>query len=107
MGSRWRQENYFRYARMHLALDAHDSYTATLDDPDRMVPNPAKKTTRDTLNAARAHLDRVQAATDALLLQWRNPSPGSTVTLSNADYNQITAPLRDAEAHLDKAAIRI
>ena len=38
MGSRWRQENYFRYARMHLALDAHDSYTATDDDPERMVP---------------------------------------------------------------------
>ncbi len=75
MGSRW-QENYFRYARMHLALDAHDSYTATDDDPERMVPNPTKKTTRDTVNNARAHLDRVQAATDALLLDWHTPPAG-------------------------------
>src|ERR1035437_10032764 len=26
MGSRWRQENYFRYARMHFDLDSHDAY---------------------------------------------------------------------------------
>ena len=103
MGSRWRQENYFRYARMHLALDAHDSYTATLDDPNRMVPNPAKKTTRDTVNAARAHLDRVHAATDALLLDWQTPPAGAPVQLSNADYNQITAGLRDAEQALATA----
>ncbi len=103
MGSRWRQENYFRYARMHLALDAHDSYTATDDDPNRMVPNPAKKTTRDTVNNARAHLDRVQADTDALLLDWQTPPAGPPVTLSNTDYNQITAGLRDAEQALATA----
>jgi len=43
MGSRWRQENYFRYARMHFDLDSHDAYTTTDDDPTRLVPNPAKK----------------------------------------------------------------
>ncbi len=43
MGSRWRQENHYRYARMHFDLDSHDSYRAGDDDPDRMVPNPAKK----------------------------------------------------------------
>ena len=103
MGSRWRQENYFRYARMHFALDAHDSYTATDDDPDRMVPNPAKKTTRDTVNAARAHLDRVHAATDALLLDWHTPPAKEPVLLTNADYNQITGPLREAEHALANA----
>lgn len=76
MGSRWRQENYFRYARMHFALDSHDHYTATVDDPTRMVPNPAKKTTREALTAARNRLDRAQAATDAALLEWRTPQPG-------------------------------
>ena len=44
MSSRWREENYFRYARTHFALDALDSYAAAPDDPNRMVPNPAKKT---------------------------------------------------------------
>ena len=38
-----RQENYFRYARTHFALDALDSYAAVPDDPDRLVPSPARK----------------------------------------------------------------
>lgn len=44
---RWRQENYFKYAREHFALDfaldAADSYATIADDPARLVPNPAKK----------------------------------------------------------------
>ncbi len=54
MGSRWRQENYFRYARMHFDLDSHDAYATTDDDPTRMVPNPAKKKAHQRLLAARA-----------------------------------------------------
>lgn len=103
MGSRWRLENYFRYARMHFALDAHDSYAVTDDDPDRMVPNPGKKTSRDTVNTARARLDRVQAATDAALLDWHTPPAGPAVTLTNADHNRITAPLWEAEEALEQA----
>ena len=41
MFNRWRQENYFRYARHHFALDALDTYTVVDDDPDRSVPTPA------------------------------------------------------------------
>jgi hypothetical protein len=43
MGSRWRRENHFRYARIHLDLDSHDPYATTEDDPTPLVPNPAKK----------------------------------------------------------------
>jgi hypothetical protein len=43
MGSRWRQENHYRYGRIHFDLDSHDTYRAADDDPDRTVPNPAKK----------------------------------------------------------------
>ena len=43
MGSRWRQENHYRYARIHFDLDSHDTYRVAGDDPTRMVPNPAKK----------------------------------------------------------------
>ncbi len=47
MGSRWRQENYFRYGRLHLDLDSHDTYTYTYtytyDDPSRSMPNPDKR----------------------------------------------------------------
>ncbi|MBA2695872.1 MAG: helix-turn-helix domain-containing protein, partial [Actinobacteria bacterium] len=52
MGSRWRQENYFRYGRLHLDLDSHDTYTATSDDPSRSVPNPDKRTAHQDVAAA-------------------------------------------------------
>jgi len=54
MGSRWRQENYFRYARMHFDLDSHDVQATTQDDPARLVPNPAKKKAHTKVLAARA-----------------------------------------------------
>ena len=41
--SRWREENYFRYARTHFALDALDSHAATPDDPGRRSPTRPRK----------------------------------------------------------------
>ena len=41
--SRWREENYFRYARTHFALDALDSHAATPDDPAGKSPTRPRK----------------------------------------------------------------
>lgn len=104
MGSRWRQENHFRYARMHFDLDAHDSYTATLDDPDRMVPNPAKKTAHQQVLAAHARLQSATAAADKALLGARTPEPGQTsITVTNQTHNAITAPMIAAEQAYEHA----
>ena len=102
MGSRWRQENYFRFARMHFDLDSHDAYATTDDDPTRMVPNPAKKKAHTKVLAARARYDRALAATDAALLDAVSP-PGMSVLITNTDHDQLTADLRAAEADLDTA----
>jgi hypothetical protein len=103
MGSRWRQENYFRYARMHFDLDSHDAYATTDDDPTRLVPNPAKKKAHKQLLAARARYDRALAATDAALLQAVSPPPDQAVLITNADHDRLTADLRAAETVLDTA----
>ena len=103
MGSRWRQENYFRFARMHFDLDSHDAYATTDDDPTRMVPNPAKKKAHTKVLAARARYDRALAATDAALLDAVSPPPGMSVLITNTDHDQLTADLRAAEADLDTA----
>jgi hypothetical protein len=103
MGSRWRQENYFRYARMHFDLDSHDAYATTDDDPTRLVPNPAKKKAHRQVLAARARYDRALAATDAALLDAVSPPQGQPVLITNADHDKLTADLRDAEATLDTA----
>src|SRR6516162_10144105 len=74
--SRWREENYFRYARTHFALDALDSHAATPDDPAGLAPNPGRK-------AAPAQVARPdflaappQAQRDTTLAAPRNPAPG-------------------------------
>lgn len=104
MGSRWRQENYFRYGRLHLELDSHDSYTATADDPDRSVPNPAKRAAYKKVQAAAARLERERARADAALLAARSPAPGAgQVIITNQVHNQLTAPLRVAEDDLAAA----
>jgi hypothetical protein len=103
MGSRWRQENYFRYARMHFDLDSHDAYATTDDDPARMVPNPAKKKAHQQVLAARARYDRALAATDAALLEAVSPPPREAVLITNADHDRLTADLRAAESNLDAA----
>jgi transposase-like protein len=75
--SRWREENYFRYARTHFALDALDSHAATPDDPDRKVPNPAKKAAAAQVRRAGILAAAVQAQRDASLAALRNPRPAS------------------------------
>ena len=103
MGSRWRQENYFRYARMHFDLDSHDAYATTEDDPTRLVPNPAKKKAHTQVLTARARYDRALAATDAALLNAVSPPPGVSVLITNAARDGLTADLRAAESDLDTA----
>jgi hypothetical protein len=75
MSSRWRQENYFRYARTHFALYALDSYAAALDDPGRLVPNPAKKAAAARVRTAADDVAAAEAARDARLLELRSPPP--------------------------------
>jgi lambda repressor-like predicted transcriptional regulator len=101
--SRWREENYFRYARTHFALDALDSHAATPDDPDRMVPNPAKKTAAARIRQAQAAAQAAETARDAALLQLRSPAPGQAAWITNQVINALAAPVEAAWHELDDA----
>jgi hypothetical protein len=101
--SRWREENYFRYARTHFALDALDSYAATPDDPDREVPNPAKKTAAAQVRRAEIEATAAQAQRDATLAALRNPAPGQPVTITNQMINALDAPVEAAWRELQEA----
>lgn len=61
MFERWRQENFFKYLREEYALDALVDYSVEPDDPDREVPNPARKAIDQRLKDAVAKLDRLRA----------------------------------------------
>lgn len=61
MFSRWRQENFFRYMRAHYGLEALDTYETTPDDPERTVPNPAKKAAAKHIRQAKTELAKAEA----------------------------------------------
>jgi hypothetical protein len=103
MGTRWRQENYFKYAREHFALDALDSYGDQPDDPDRLVPNPAKARALAQVAAARGTVDDAEAGICAAIqdagVRARKPGSGGTATVDPAAATALSA----AEDDLDTA----
>jgi hypothetical protein len=101
--SRWREENYFRYARTHFALDALDSHAATPDNPGRLVPNPAKKTAAARIRQAETAARAAETARDAALLQLRSPAPGQAAYLTNQVINALAAPVEAAWQELEQA----
>lgn len=103
MGSRWRQENHYRYGRIHFALDSHDTYRASDDDSTRMVPNPAKKIAYQKVEKARRALYSAETLRDRQLLAASTPPPGVTAVLTNAMINTINADTHTADATLDAA----
>ena len=101
--SRWQEDNYFRYARTHFALDALDSCAAAPDDPDRKVPNPAKKAAAAQVRRAEVLAAAAQAQRDASLAALRNPAPGQPVTITNQMINALHAPVEAAWRELQEA----
>ena len=103
LASRWREENYFRYARTRFALDALDCYAAAPDDPARLVPNPAKKAAAARVRQAEAATQAAETARDTALLQLRSPAPGQAAWITNQVINALAAPVEAAWHDLDDA----
>jgi hypothetical protein len=61
MLTRWRQENFFKYARAHLGLDVLTTYAAETAE-DREVPNPAVKAATAELKRLRTTAQKLRAA---------------------------------------------
>jgi len=99
MSNRWRQENYFKYAREHFALDALDSYADLPDDPTRLVPNPAKADAVGQVTAARAGVAAANAdlaqALDVATAQAGNPRNRGTATVDPAAGHALRAAQTD------------
>ena len=120
MANRWRQENYFKYAREHFALDALDSYADQGDDLDRLVPNPAKAHAHDQVATARTQVGAANAdlaaAIDDATIAARRPGSGGTATVDPAPSRALAAAAADLAAaknasretpsHLPLAAVR-
>lgn len=62
MFSRWRQENFFRYMRHEFDLDHLPTPAVEPADPQRLVPNPAKRAKKREMDAARQEFARLKQA---------------------------------------------
>jgi hypothetical protein len=120
MANRWRQENYFKYAREHFALDALDSYADQPDDPSRLVPNPAKAQALGRVAAARAgvtgaHTGLAQAIGTAVTQAGRprnkgkaevDPAAAAGLTAAHAHLADARQASRDTPTHLPLGVVR-
>lgn len=70
MFERWRQENFFKYLREEYLIDALTDYEVEPDDPQRSVPNPARKALDKELRKARAHLNKMKETYGTAFLDY-------------------------------------
>jgi hypothetical protein len=61
MFERWRQENFFKYIKAEYLIDALADYQIESDDPNRSVPNPARKALEKEMRRTRSQLEKLRA----------------------------------------------
>ena len=71
MGSRWRQENHYRYARIHFDLDSHDTYRAGEDDRPGWCPTRPRNP--PTSRSKKPGVHCIRPKPPAIVDCWRHP----------------------------------
>lgn len=100
MFERWRQENFFKYMRDEYLIDGLVDYQVEPDDPQRSVPNPARKQVDKELRKARAALKKVQEAFGAAALSRFEDGTAGLRTLT-AEKRKLHQELKEAKARVD------
>ncbi|MHB1544843.1 MAG: helix-turn-helix domain-containing protein [Gammaproteobacteria bacterium] len=95
MFERWRQENFFKYLREEYLIDGLVDYQVEPDDPQRSVPNPARKTVDKALRKARAEVRKVQEIYGATALE-HSQSGTATLGALTAEEKKIQHELKEA-----------
>jgi transposase len=85
MFERWRQENFFKYMRQEYLIDALADYSVEPDDPNRSVPNPARKNSEKELRKARARLAEIRATYGTVALDYIEGRTPSMKAFTNAE----------------------
>ncbi len=108
--SRWREENFLKYASANYGTGKICDYAATIGTNSKVTGNPARKTARDAARAAQAALDRARADLAAMLRDPAIPAPDKNTRLIPAAQQKITAAERQltrAKTALDKTPARL
>ena len=101
MFSRWREENFFKYARAEFALDALVDYQVEPDDPTRTVPNPKRRELSKQIKTARTEIARLEQSLGADLVKARNSNKPAFDMLAAAD-EKIQTDLQAARRDLER-----
>jgi hypothetical protein len=91
MLTRWRQENFFKYARAHLGLDVLTTYAAETA-VDREVPNPAVKAATAELKRLRTTAQKLRAALGRAVVLDTDQPPTAGRPTSRARWTPHVAP---------------
>jgi hypothetical protein len=101
MFERWRQENFFKYMRQEFLIDALTDYQVEPDDPERSVPNPARKAVDKELRKARSHLDKIKQTYGAAFLDYFDGRTPTTRAFTAAE-KKIHLEIQEATDRLTK-----
>jgi len=99
MFERWRQENFFKYMREEYLIDALADYEIEPDDPNRSVPNPARKVIEKELRRMRTQLGKLRTTYAAFLEANPRRLPR---TAAQKTKKQLRAEIAQSKARLDK-----
>lgn len=99
MFERWRQENYFRYARIEFALDALVDYQVEPGDPTRTVPNPERREVAKQVKSERMKIKSLEQSLGAALLEAKTKNQPAVASLLGA-YSDIEKELKEANNNL-------
>jgi hypothetical protein len=106
MFNRWRQENFFKYARQEFALDALADYQIEPDDPTRTVPNPERKNLSSLIKKKRNEIKALEQKLGADLAQAESTNKPALEALSAAKAT-IDNDLAAAKRELIELRVRL
>jgi len=95
MFERWRQENFFKYMRQEFLLDALVDYETEPDDPNRSIPNPARKAVDKELRQARARYAKLEEKYGSTALDYLQGRTTTMRAFTTAE-KQILREIQDA-----------
>jgi DNA-binding transcriptional regulator YhcF (GntR family) len=102
MFARWRQENFFKYAKEHQGLDQLLGNGWAEADGERLVPNPERKQLDKEIKALRRELAELRSELGQALLDEPRDSARNAHGLKTAQGGKV-GRLRDLEAELEAA----
>ena len=91
--------------RLEFLLDALTDYEAEPDNPDRSVPNPARKELEKQICAARTELARLRENYGSTALNYLE-DPGSTMRAFTKEEKRIRKEIEDIRNRVDGLTAR-